>query len=92
MRTKVFVEQPARKYQTVHKHCDVCKRDLTHAGGGQGECSEVKIEALVGDRWPEGDFRVRYSIDLCAECFEKRKKKIEEAVDVKFQETEAEDW
>jgi len=64
--------------------CDICKQEITD---GNWECNDIKVEANIGNVWPEGDCRTLYLIDVCQNCFEdKLIPLIENTFDTKFRE------
>lgn len=71
------------KQETI---CDICKKPINSSGF---DCSEVEFNANIGDRYPEGDFRTGYRLDICPDCFiNKVKPLIEGTYNTKFTEYE----
>jgi hypothetical protein len=69
--------------------CDICKNEIKNQ---PFDSSEVKIEARIGNYFPEADSRKYYRIDCCKYCFESIKDTIEEKYGVKFTEGYSSDY
>jgi len=90
---KKFPEKIKSQYKQVGKICDICS---TYAffdnwDTKSGNNSEITIEALIGNSYPEADTRNGYAVDICPECFADKVKPAIEALGVKFKEFDAED-
>lgn len=70
--------------------CDICKEEIHPRHGF--DSSEIKIEARIGKRYPEGDFRNYYRLDCCRDCFEKVKHTLEKELGAEFTEGISEDY
>ncbi|MFA1510002.1 hypothetical protein ACDN41_12300 [Priestia aryabhattai] len=81
---KTYKEE-TKKVKAIDKHiCDICSVDMKDEEWGD---SETKIELKKGNVLIEGDVRLRYSVDICVDCFEgKIMPLIEEKFNVKFKE------
>lgn len=62
--------------------CDICEGEIKHPSWDD---SKVRIEAVIGNRYPECDCRDLYIIDVCPNCFlEKVKPLIEKTFNIEF--------
>jgi hypothetical protein len=60
-----------KEVEVIDKYtCDICECDMTDKEPYNS--TETTIEAKIGNFFPEGDFRKKYSIDVCGNCFEDR--------------------
>jgi hypothetical protein len=58
---------PVKEHETTSREvCDLCGEEL---GCRSWDCSEVTIEARLGEIYPEGDFRTVETFDCCAKCW-----------------------
>lgn len=70
--------------------CDLCNLDIRHCRDSW-DLNEIKIEASIGNVYPECDTRILYITDICAKCFtDSIMPKLKE-IGVKFREVDAED-
>lgn len=64
--------------------CDICERECKN---GNWEINEIKIQANIGEVYPEADCRTFYIIDCCKNCFlEKLKPLVEKGLNCNFRE------
>lgn len=54
---------------------------------------DTEIEAVIGDVFPEGDFRTRFRIDVCPKCFVERFiPEVEKLFGITFAKTHADEY
>ena len=86
---KIIEAHIEKKEYVDRKICDICKEPIRN---GSWENSEVKLEATIGEVYPETDCRNLYIIDVCQNCFlDKLKPAIEEKFNLKFREIDNEE-
>jgi hypothetical protein len=70
--------------------CDICNEKIVDRTGWS--LNEIKINALIGDVYPECDTRTGYIIDCCEGCFlDKIKPLIEKTFNIKFREVDSDE-
>ena len=65
----VHVEEQTQVSRTV---CDFCKKEIRQIRQPRHDASEVRIEACLGNVFPEGDFLQREEFDCCASCWREK--------------------
>ena len=77
------VRTETRQVELYDTLCDVC--GLKVGRGEAWDMNDATVEARIGKVYPEGDFRQKYSIDICPACFvEKLIPALESALGVRF--------
>lgn len=82
--------QPTVQVQIADVLCDLCGAS-THWHKNY-DASEVTLEARIGKVYPELDDRRVHSADVCADCFLEKVKPALEAIGLRFQERDADDY
>lgn len=69
MRTYIKEKEIIKLKNVVDKEiCDICDQEIEEYGCQQ---NDIKIQARIGDNYPECDTREFYRLDCCAKCFHK---------------------
>jgi len=79
--------KPEYEWKVIYALCDICQKMYYPAA----DPSEVKIQACIGDVYPDCDLRIAYILDCCPECFLRIKSLIELNFKCKFWEGPNED-
>ena len=81
---------PAREVVVDGKAtCDLCNRVIEERRGW--DCTEVTLEAQIGDIFQETDWRTIYEADTCGDCFLNKVRPALEAIGLRFRERRAEE-
>ncbi len=65
---KKFPKTVIQQWKETRTECDICHQDVSH-DRDSWDGSEIKIEAKIGNIWPEADVRTGYRLDVCNTCF-----------------------
>jgi hypothetical protein len=70
--------------------CDICEKEIKIGYGFDN--TDIKIEARIGDQYPECDTRQYYRMDCCPDCFERVMYTLKKELGAEFTEGRSDDF
>ncbi|MNG16303.1 hypothetical protein D3C84_1002010 [compost metagenome] len=65
-----YTKKEIKKIERIREKitCDICNEEIKRYGYDN---TDIKIEARIGEHYPESDTREYYRLDCCTDCFNK---------------------
>lgn len=88
---RYYSKKEVTKVQRVRDKitCDICEEEIKYTGFDH---TEIKIQARIGDFYPECDTRDYYGLDCCTKCFHKVMYTLKEQLGAEFTEGRSDEY